>query len=277
MVMGDIVLLEDQVNPVMDVALQNGLEVTALHNHFFWDSPKVMFMHMGGMGEAGQLADTVGKVFARLRETRGGKGRVPRASIDPARSKLDAAQLDALVGQKGTYKDGVYKVTVGRTVRMHGHEMGKAMGVNTWAAFAGTSQQAVVDGDFAMLESELHPVLRALRAANIDVVAIHNHMTGEAPRMMFLHYWGVGPAGSTRARSSLGTGPHHRAYSAVSPQRNACPCPCRHGRLPSSPVRAPRSSLLARWGAPGAQIAMIRHAFVAGAKLVSSEHFNRVG
>ncbi|WP_228565082.1 LppY/LpqO family protein, partial [Myxococcus sp. AB036A] len=181
MVMGDIVLLEDQVNPVMDVALQNGLEVTALHNHFLWDSPKVMFMHVGGMGEAGQLADAVGKVFARLRETRGGKGRVPRASIDPARSKLDAAQLDALVGQKGTYKDGVYKVTVGRTVRIHGHEMGKAMGVNTWAAFAGTSQQAVVDGDFAMLESELQPVLKALRAANIDVVAIHNHMTGEAP------------------------------------------------------------------------------------------------
>ncbi|WP_241759264.1 DUF1259 domain-containing protein [Pyxidicoccus parkwayensis] len=194
MVMGDIVLLEDQVNPVMDAALQNGLEVTALHNHFFWDNPKVMFMHIGGMGETARLADAVGKVFTRLRETAGGKGRVPRASIDPARSKLEVTQLDTLLGQKGTYKDGVYKVTVGRTVRMHGYEMGKAMGVNTWAAFAGTSRQAVVDGDFAMLESELQPVLKALRAANIDIVAIHNHMTGEEPRMMFLHYWGVGPA-----------------------------------------------------------------------------------
>ncbi|NOK19724.1 DUF1259 domain-containing protein [Corallococcus carmarthensis] len=194
MVMGDIVLLEDQVSPVMDAALRNGLEVTALHNHFFWDQPKVMFMHIGGMGETAGLADAVGKVFARLRETAGGKGRVPRASVDPARSKLDAARLDALLGQKGTSKDGVYKITVGRTVRMHGYEMGKAMGVNTWAAFAGTPRQAVVDGDFAMLESELQPVLKALRAANIDIVAIHNHMTGEEPRMMFLHYWGVGPA-----------------------------------------------------------------------------------
>jgi Domain of Unknown Function (DUF1259) len=194
MVMGDIVLLEDQVNPVMEAALQNGLEVTALHNHFFWDSPKVMFMHIGGMGETAALADAVGKVFARLRETAGGKGLVPRASIDPASSQLDAQRLDAVLGQKGTYKDGVYKVTVGRTVRMHGYEMGKTMGVNTWAAFAGTPEQAVVDGDFAMLESELQPVLEALRAADIKIVAIHNHMTGEEPRMMFLHYWGIGPA-----------------------------------------------------------------------------------
>jgi hypothetical protein len=194
LVMGDVVLLEDQVNPVMDVALQNGLEVTALHNHFSWDSPKVMFMHVGGLGDTAKLADAVGKVFARLRETAGGRGRVPRASIDPARSKLDAAQLDAVLDQKGTYKDGVYKAVVGRTVRMHGHEMGKAMGVNTWAALAGTMQKAVVDGDFAVLESELQPVLKALRAANIDIVAIHNHMIGEEPRMLFLHYWGVGPA-----------------------------------------------------------------------------------
>jgi hypothetical protein len=194
MVMGDIVLLEDQVNPVMDVALANGLEVTALHNHFFWDSPKVMFMHIGGMGDTAKLAGAVGKVFARLRETAGGKGKVPRASIDPARSKLQPERLDAVLGQKGAYKSGVYKAVVGRTVRMQGHEMGKAMGVNTWAAFAGTMERAVVDGDFAMLESELQPVLKALRAAGIDIVAIHNHMTGEEPRMMFLHYWGVGPA-----------------------------------------------------------------------------------
>lgn len=194
LVMGDIVLLEDQVSSAMDAALQSGLEVTALHNHFFWDSPKVMFMHVGGMGDTAKLADAVGAVFTRLRETAGGKGRVPRATIDPARSKLDPAQLDALLGQRGAYKDGVYKITVGRTVRMHGHEMGKAMGVNTWAAFAGTAEQAVVDGDFAMLESELQPVLKALRAGGIDIVAIHNHMTGEEPRMMFLHYWGVGRA-----------------------------------------------------------------------------------
>jgi hypothetical protein len=194
MVMGDLVLLEDQVNPVMDVAFANGLEVTALHNHFFWDSPKVMFMHIGGMGEQRQLAEAVGKVFARIKETSGGKGVVPRAGINPAKSTLGASQLDALLGTQGTIKDGVYRAVFGRTTRMHGQEVGGAMGVNTWAAFAGSNERAVVDGDFAVLESELQPVLEALRRAGIHIVAIHNHMTGEEPRMLFLHYWGVGPA-----------------------------------------------------------------------------------
>jgi Domain of Unknown Function (DUF1259) len=194
MVMGDLVLVEDQVSSVMDAALENGLEVTALHNHFFWDSPKVMFMHIGGMGDERQLATAVGKVFSRIKETSGGKGSVPRAVIEPAKSNLDASRLDAVLGTKGELKDGVYKATFGRTTRMHGHDMGNAMGVNTWAAFAGSSAQAVVDGDFAMLESELQPVLKALRAGGIHIVAIHNHMTGEEPRILFLHYWGVGPA-----------------------------------------------------------------------------------
>jgi hypothetical protein len=195
MMMGDIVLLEDQVNPVMSVALEAGLEVTALHNHFFWDSPKVMFMHIGGMGDEAALAGAVGKVFAKLKQTMGGKGPpVPRVAIDPARTKLDPAKLDAILGVTGELKDGVYRISVGRTVKMGGMEAGNAMGVNTWAAFAGTEAKAVVDGDFAMLESELQPVLKALRGAGILIVAIHQHMTGEQPRMMFLHYWGVGRA-----------------------------------------------------------------------------------
>ena len=94
MVMGDIVLLEDQVNPVMSAALDNGLEVTALHNHFFWDSPKVMFMHVGGMGDDKVLAGAVGKVFARLKETAGGKGEVLRADIDPAKTTLSPAKIE---------------------------------------------------------------------------------------------------------------------------------------------------------------------------------------
>src|SRR5262245_16074209 len=89
MVMGDVVLLEDQVNPVMSVALENGLEVTALHNHFFWDSPKVMFMHIGGMGDEAKLAGAVGKVFATIKETSGGKGEVPRLDLSPAQTSLD--------------------------------------------------------------------------------------------------------------------------------------------------------------------------------------------
>jgi hypothetical protein len=193
MVMGDIVLAEDQVNPVMSAALDNGLEVTALHNHFLWDKPKVMFMHIGGMGGETALATGVGKVFATLHQTEGGKGEVPpKVDIDPAKSKLDAAKLDGIFGQKGDYKDGVYKATFGRTTKMDQTEVGNAMGVNTWAAFAGTDDAAVVDGDFAMLESELQTVLKTLRKANIDIVAIHQHMAGEQPRIMFLHYWGIG-------------------------------------------------------------------------------------
>ena len=191
-VMGDMVLLEDQVNPVMSAALDNGLEVTALHNHFIWDAPRVMFMHVGGMGNEEALAAAVGKVFSKVKETSGGRGEAPHAEIDPATSSLDPTKIDAILREKGDLKDGVYKVVVGRTTHMHGGIMGSTMGVNTWAAFAGSDEQAVVDGDFAMLESELQPVLKALRGAGIDIVAIHQHMTGEIPRIMFLHYWGVG-------------------------------------------------------------------------------------
>jgi Domain of Unknown Function (DUF1259) len=191
-VMGDIVLLEDQVNPVMSEALESGLEVTALHNHFLWDSPKVMFMHIGGSGDEIALATAVGKVFAKVRETSGGKGQIPNADIDPANTTLEPKTIEAALGRGGQLADGVYKLTIGRTTAMHGHEMAGAMGVNTWAAFAGSDDRAVVDGDFAMLESELQGVLKALRKGGINVVAIHQHMSEEEPRVLFLHYWGVG-------------------------------------------------------------------------------------
>jgi hypothetical protein len=192
MVMGDTVLLEDQVNPVMSVALESGLEVTALHNHFFWESPRVMYMHIAGMGDEATLASAVALVWAKLRETSGGKGVVTRADVDPARSTLDPKKLDAVFGRTGDYKSGVYKLTFGRETSVDGQVMGDAMGVNTWAAFAGSDDRAIVDGDFAVLEGELQGVLKALRHGGIDVVAIHQHMTGESPRVMFLHYWGAG-------------------------------------------------------------------------------------
>jgi hypothetical protein len=189
-VMGDMVLTEEQVNPAMSAALDNGLTVTALHNHFFWEQPRVMFMHIGGMGDEAKLAAAVGKVFEAMKQ----QGPVPDASIDPASSTLDPKKIEAVLGRKGELAKGVYKVTIGRETKMAGHTMGNTMGVNTWAAFAGTDDRAVVDGDFAMLESELQNVLKALRHAGINVVAIHQHMTGENPRVIFLHYWGVGPA-----------------------------------------------------------------------------------
>jgi hypothetical protein len=193
MVMGDMVLLEDQVNPVMSVALAHGLEVTALHNHFFWDSPKVMFMHIGGMGDEARLAGAVGKVFSTIKDTSGGKGEVPRVELSPAQTSLDPKAIEDILGMKGQLANGVYKVTIGRTTKMHGHEVGNTMGVNTWAAFAGSDEKAIVDGDFIMFEPEVQPVLKALRGAGINIVAIHHHMIEESPRTVFLHYWGVGP------------------------------------------------------------------------------------
>ena len=194
MVMGDLVMTEDQVSPVMSAALDNGLEVTALHNHFIWDSPRIMFMHIGGMGQEQELATAVGKVFAVIQQTAGKSQRVS-ADIDPAHSSLDPAKLDSALALKGQYKDGVYKFVVGRTTRMHDVTIGNQMGVNTWGTFAGSDDTAVVDGDFAMHESELQNVLKTLRKAGINVVAIHQHMVGEEPRIMFLHYWGIAPAG----------------------------------------------------------------------------------
>ncbi|MFL5250876.1 MAG: DUF1259 domain-containing protein [Myxococcales bacterium] len=187
-VMGDMVLTEDQVNPAMSAALDNGLQVTALHNHFFWEQPRVMFMHIGGMGDEAKLAAGVAKVFETMKQ----KFDVPSAAVDPASTTLDPKKIEATLGRKGELNKGVYKVTIGREVKMAGHTMGNAMGVNTWAAFAGSDDQAIVDGDFAMLEGEMQGVLKALRHAGINIVAIHQHMTGESPRMMFLHYWGVG-------------------------------------------------------------------------------------
>src|SRR5437773_2481924 len=194
MVMGDMVLEENQVDPVMGVALDSGLDVTALHNHFLGTSPVVMFMHIGGVGDQAKLASAVGKVFDKIKETSAKDERRPITEIDPAKTTLDPRKLDAVLGAKGDFKDGVYKAVFGRVTKMHGRELGSAMGVNTWAAFAGSDDKAVVDGDFAMLESELKPVLKKLRGASISVVAIHQHMTGEEPRIMFLHYWGIGKA-----------------------------------------------------------------------------------
>jgi hypothetical protein len=192
MVMGDMVVLEDQVNPVMSVALENGLEVTALHNHFLWDTPKVMFMHIGGMGDEPKLASAVGKVFSAIKDTSGGKGRVPRLDLSPAQTSLHPQTIEDILGVKGQLASGVYKVTIERTTTIHGHDVGNAMGVNTWAAFAGGDEQAVVDGDFIMFEPEVQPVLKALRGSGIHIVALHHHMLEESPRTVFLHYWGVG-------------------------------------------------------------------------------------
>jgi hypothetical protein len=192
MMMGDLVLLESEVNPVMSTALDNGLQVTALHNHYFWDSPRLMYMHIGGMGEEDALARGVGKVFAEIKQLRGHEPAIPKVAMGVGRTTLDPKKIDRIIGTSGQLKDGVYKIVIGREANMGGHAFGKDMGVNTWAAFAGSDDKAIVDGDFAMTQDDLQGVLKAMRTANINIVAIHNHMTHEQPRYIFLHYWGTG-------------------------------------------------------------------------------------
>lgn len=210
MVMGDLVLFEDEVNPVMSAALDNGLEVTALHNHFFFDSPRVMFMHIGGSGAADKLAEAVRRAVDKVKEIRSASPQ-PAARFSgpavPESNSITAATIDGILGVKGQANSGMYKAVIGRKAAMHGKTVGNQMGVNTWAAFAGSDDVAFVDGDFAMLKSEVQPVLKALRKAGINIVAIHNHMTHEEPQYIFLHYWGKGAAAGLAKglRSALDT------------------------------------------------------------------------
>ena len=197
MVMGDTVLFEDEVNATMSAALDNGLNVTALHNHFFFDHPKVYFMHIEGEGGVDKLAGAVRKVYDKIKEVRAASPQ-PKDSFGAARlpdkSSITAALLNEIFGAQGESKDGMVKFTFGRPATMHGVKIGKDMGVNTWAAFAGSDDNAVVDGDFAVTEDELQAVLKSLRKDKINIVAIHQHMTHEEPRMIFFHYWARGRA-----------------------------------------------------------------------------------
>lgn len=197
MIMGDLVLFEDEVNPVMSAALNNGLEVTALHNHFFFAEPQVYFMHISGEGTVEKLAGGVKAALAKVKEIRAAKPQ-PAKSFNggiPEKNAISAAPLAEAFAAKAQEKDGMVKFVFGRVTRMEcGCEIGKEMGVNTWASFGGADDNAVVDGDFACQENELQTALKSLRASGIQIVAIHHHMIGESPRYVFLHYWGRGKA-----------------------------------------------------------------------------------
>jgi hypothetical protein len=196
--MGDLVLLQHEVNPVMTALLNNGLEVTALHNHFFFEEPRIFYMHVHGAGKAADLARMVKPAVDLI-------GNVPSKSSvaspsppGPNAGEMDTAALDKIVGASGEkLAGGTYKYTIGRDdlkMKEMGATINARMGLNTWAAFFGSDESAVVAGDVAMLEGEVNSVLKALRAHNLDVVAIHHHMIGGKPTVIFLHYWGKGRA-----------------------------------------------------------------------------------
>jgi hypothetical protein len=198
MVAGDLVLFEDEVNPVMSAALDGGLSVTALHNHFFFDQPRVYFMHIGGEGSLEQMAHGVGAALTKQKAIRAAQPQPAKlfgAGFNPGQNAITGKAIEDLLATKGQANNGMFKVVIGRTTKMPcGCDMTKEMGVNTWAAFAGTDENAAVDGDFAVLEDELQEVLKTLRGGGINIVAIHSHMTHENPRILFLHYWGKGPS-----------------------------------------------------------------------------------
>ena len=206
MLMSDTVLLQDEVAPLMDAAHANGLEIGAVHNHFFYEEPRIFYMHIHGMGTPAELAR---KFAATLKSSKllpanqpaapAGTTATPTAAPGAATGKelFDLPALDHIVKHSGVVNGPTYKYTVGRTdlrVLMMGTEMTAAIGLNSWAAFAGTAQAAHIAGDIAMLEHEVNPVIHTLRAHGLEVVAVHNHMLFDTPRMVFLHYYGRGPA-----------------------------------------------------------------------------------
>ncbi len=213
--MGDLVLLEDEVNPVMSALLDNGLEVTAVHNHFFFESPRIFYMHVHGHGRAADLAkmarpavDLIGRGSPQHQSS------VTGGSSNISAGQIDTAKIAKIAGHEGEKTGDVYKITVGRddlNLKEMGAPINSRMGLNTWAAFYGSDATAEVAGDVAMLSQEVTPVLKALRANGLNVVAIHQHMTTTQPTIYFLHYWGTGPAeklatGFKAALNELGKG-----------------------------------------------------------------------
>jgi hypothetical protein len=195
MVMGDIILTENDLKPVQQEVIRQGLAITAIHNHFVRNHPNVMYMHIGGSGPTDQMAQKVKAVFDAVKTSR---GHDPAAGTsDSVVTTINTNELDGIIGAKGEWSKGVYKYTIGRPdviLKEHGVLVSTYLGFNTWAAWQGTPDHAAVCGDFTMLEDEVAPVIKTLVQNGIEVVAVHNHMVHEQPRIVFLHYWGVGQA-----------------------------------------------------------------------------------
>ncbi|MFI5130268.1 MAG: DUF1259 domain-containing protein [Chitinophagales bacterium] len=196
MIMGDIILTEMDLKPVQQEVIKQGLTITAIHNHFVRNHPNIVYMHIGGNGKTADLAMKAKAVLDKVAQSRGHN---PSASLVPdVTYTIDCKELDAILGYKGEMSKGVYKFTIGRpdvVLKEHGITVTSFLGFNTWAAFQGTADHAAVAGDFTMLEDEVAPVIKALIENGIEVVAVHNHMVHEQPKVFFLHYWGTGNAG----------------------------------------------------------------------------------
>lgn len=196
MLMGDTVVFQDEVDAAMDAAFAHGLEVTALHNHFFYSDPPVFFMHINGQGNPLALAQGVKAVWAAIRLVRT-QHIVPAHGFPggvPVPGHLNAMAISSALGLTVTDNHGVLKASFARTSSMGGMTIGGTSGLTTWVAFVGSDRLSVADGDFIMYGRDVQVVLHALRRAGFHIVALHNHMTGEKPAVYFTHFWGKGSA-----------------------------------------------------------------------------------
>lgn len=193
--MGDIVVTETDLKPVQQEVIRQGLTITAIHNHFVRNHPNIMYMHIDGSGPTESMAAKVKAVLDKVIEVRRGNPASP--TVADVINTIDTAMLNRMLGHRGEWSKGVYKHTIGRPdvkLTEHGVPVSTFLGFNTWASWQGTPEKAAVAGDFAMLENEVAGVIKALVDNGIEVVAVHNHMVHEQPRIFFLHYWGVGQA-----------------------------------------------------------------------------------
>ena len=186
-VMGDLVLAESEVEPVMLKLEQGGVEITAVHNHLLNESPRVMYMHIMGHGNATKLAQTIHDALALTKTPAAGAPAPSSQKID-----LDTGQIDQVLGHKGKDNGGIYQVSVPRAepIRENGMTVPPSMGVATGINFQPTGGgKAAITGDFVLLGAEVNPVIRALRENGIEVTALHSHMLSEQPRLFFMHFW----------------------------------------------------------------------------------------
>ena len=184
--MGDLVLAEDEVAPVMQELQSGGIEITALHNHLIGESPRVMYMHIHGMGNAAGLGKTVHQAIAKTKTPEPG----PAAAVSDL--GIDTKQIDQILGHGGKNNGGIYQVTVPRGERITeaGTVVPNSMGVATALNFQPTGGgKAAITGDFVLLGQEVNPVIKALRSNGIAVTALHSHMLQEQPRLFFMHFW----------------------------------------------------------------------------------------
>ncbi len=188
MVMGDLVLLQEEVNPVMKKLIEQGIEITAIHNHVLRATPQVMYMHYQGHGDAAKLAAAV---HSALEQSKTPLEAPAKGAAQPP-IDLDTAAIEKTLGAKGTANGGVYAFSIPRAepIKEHGMTVPPAMGLAIAINFQPTGNgKAAITGDFVLTAREVNPVLKALRENGIEVTALHSHMLDEQPRLFFMHFW----------------------------------------------------------------------------------------